>query len=244
MEDAERASDALLDPGSRAKTIPIIVASANSKRSDLSDLSSAERAWLGSSGFRFGAGEFVLLSDDKGDVSKVVCGGKDDIVGEGASTDGAFSFATLASQLPDGNYQVAGDVADEPLIALAWVLGAYSYQRYRAVAESRHCRLKPSTTVDFDLMNTLASSVYLGRDLINTPANDLGPDELEAIARALAKAHKARVSVVTGDDLISENFPMIHAVGRASSRAPRLVDLSWGNKSHPTVTLVGKGIVG
>jgi leucyl aminopeptidase len=90
-------------------------------------------------------------------------------------------------------------------------------------------------------MNTI-EAVHLGRDLINTPASDLGPAEIEAAARELAQRHGARIQVIAGDDLLAKNFPMIHAVGRASPRAPRLIDLTWGAADAPTVTLVGKGI--
>ena len=86
-------------------------------------------------------------------------------------------------------------------------------------------------------------AIWLGRDLINTPANDMGPDDIENAARELALRHGASVSVITGDDLLTHNFPLIHAVGRASPRAPRLIDLTWGNPDAPKVTLVGKGIV-
>src|SRR5690606_8867771 len=87
-----------------------------------------------------------------------------------------------------------------------------------------------------------ADAVFLVRDLINTPANDMGPDALEAAARTLAKTHKASVTVISGDAPLEQNFPMIHAVGRASAVAPRLIDLTWGPKSAPRVTLVGKGV--
>src|SRR5476651_1393656 len=82
----------------------------------------------------------------------------------------------------------------------------------------------------------------MARDLITTPSSDMGPVELAAAAQAMAKAHKAKISVIVGDDLLKKNYPMVHAVGRASTRAPRLIDLTWGRESDPKVTLVGKGV--
>ena len=96
--------------------------------------------------------------------------------------------------------------------------------------------------IDAKWVRRIADGVFLARDLVNTPTNDMGPDELELAVRRLAKAHKAKVSVIAGDDLIARNFPMIHAVGRASDKAPRLIDMVWGKKDAPKVTLVGKGV--
>jgi leucyl aminopeptidase len=96
--------------------------------------------------------------------------------------------------------------------------------------------------VDADHLRRIADGVFLARDLVNTPTNDMGPDALEKAVRKLAKANKAEITVIKGDDLLKQNFPMIHAVGRASSEAPRLIDMSWGPKGAPKVTLVGKGV--
>ncbi|MGI9407236.1 MAG: leucyl aminopeptidase family protein [Hyphomicrobiaceae bacterium] len=246
MDAAQRARDTLLDSGSRKKTIPITLVSKVSRKTDLAELAKSERSWIAASGFRFAAGTFLLLPDAEGGVGRVVCGtGKPggDMVEEGVSPSACFALGALAGRLPDGDYHLETDVPDAGLAAVAWALGAYRFGTYKSDRKERVCRLKVGKGVDAEAVGDIAASTYLGRDLINLPANDLGPDELEAAARSLAAQYKARVAVTTGKDLLKHNFPMIHAVGRASDRAPRLIDMRWGAKSHPKVTLVGKGIV-
>ena len=246
-EAAQRAGENLLAANARNKTIPVTLASLETRRADLHALTPGQRTWLKTSQFGFAAGEFRLLADENGDLAQVVCGadgGPDACLsGDQVQPSAYFAAATLAAQLPDGDYHVESELADPALFALAWALGAYSFDAYKSESVARKCRLKVGKSVDVDAVRSLAAGSFLGRDLINAPANDLGPDELEGAARALAKAHKAKISVISGDDLLKKNFPMIHAVGRASDRAPRLVDFRWGAKSAPMVTLVGKGIV-
>ena len=124
---------------------------------------------------------------------------------------------------------------------LGLVLGGYQFTRYGKKAGTR-IRVASAPGADYAHVCRVADAVFLVRDLVNTPTNDLGPDELELAVRRLAKAHKAKVAVISGDDLLTRNFPMIHAVGRASDKAPRLIDMVWGEKSAPKVTLVGKGV--
>jgi leucyl aminopeptidase len=148
----------------------------------------------------------------------------------------------LASALPSGTYRFASEPQDAFLAQLAWALGAYSFSRYRAKNGGKErARLRLEGADAHRVINT-AEAVWFGRDLINTPASDMGPADLEAAARLLADRHGASVSVVTGDELLAQNFPMIHAVGRGSPRAPRLIDLTWGSAGAPKITLVGKGI--
>jgi leucyl aminopeptidase len=136
-----------------------------------------------------------------------------------------------------------GKLPDAGLAALGWALSTYRFQRYKSGNGSGLAQLVAPRGVDAREVSQIAAAVAASRDLVNTPANDLGPDELEAAVRALAAEHQAAVRVTLGDALISENFPMIHAVGRASSRAPRLIDLTWGDPGAQRVTLVGKGVV-
>jgi leucyl aminopeptidase len=152
-----------------------------------------------------------------------------------------FLPGLLPQHLPDGVYRFATDPHDPRLAALAFALGAYRFTRYRK-AERRQVKLDLPQSIDRDDLDRVVEAVTLARDLINTPANDMGPAELEAAARTLAARHGADVRVVLGDDLLSANFPLIHAVGRAAERAPRLIDLTWGEQDHPRVTLVGKGV--
>ena len=139
-------------------------------------------------------------------------------------------------------YRFASDVAGDDLAPLAWALGAYSFSRYRRKdANAGRARLRLETAGASLIVNT-AEAVWFARDLINTPASDLGPADIEDAARMLAERHGASISVVAGDDLLKQNLPMIHAVGRASPRQPRLIDMTWGPETAPKITLVGKGI--
>ena len=165
---------------------------------------------------------------------------------EGAKDDkNAFLPGLLPGVLPAGTYRFANAPHDARLAALAFALGCYRFTRYRkAKDKDKVLRLVLPDGVDGDDLSRIAEGVTLARHLINTPANDMGPADLEAAARALGKQHGAKVRVVIGDALLKENFPLIHAVGRAAeaSRAPRLIDLRWGKVGDPKVTLVGKGV--
>ncbi len=147
----------------------------------------------------------------------------------------------LSRLLPTGDWQLEGDIANPALAALSFLLGAYSFTRYRK-PRANAPRLVLPAGIDASALTSTVEAIFNARDLINTPTNDLGPAELEEAIRAVAKRFKAKVTSVVGDDLLKKNFPMVHAVGRASASAPRIVDLVWGNKNHPKVTLVGKGV--
>jgi leucyl aminopeptidase len=165
----------------------------------------------------------------------------------GVEADGApnnpFLPGQLATLLPAGTYRFANDPHDPRLAALAFALGSYRFTRYRS-QKDRGVRLALPDGVDGNELTRIAEAVSLARDLINTPANDLGPAQLEAAARDLARRHRAKFRSVAGGDLLKQNFPLIHAVGRAAdpARAPRLIELRWGKPNHPRVTVVGKGV--
>ncbi len=152
-----------------------------------------------------------------------------------------FLPGRLAQLLPDGVYRFANEPHDARLAALAVALGSYKFTRYRK-SEPNDIKLDLPQSLDREEFDSIVEGVTLARDLINTPANDLGPEELEAAARKVATLHGAKFSAIVGDDLLKENFPLIHAVGRAAARAPRLLDFTWGDEKHPRVTLVGKGV--
>jgi leucyl aminopeptidase len=152
-----------------------------------------------------------------------------------------FLPGRLADSLPEGVYRFANAPHDPRLAALAFALAGYRFARYRK-AEQRALRLVLPQNVDRDDIGRIVEAVTLARDLINTPANDMGPAELEDAARALAARHGASVRAVVGDDLLAENLPLVHAVGRAATRVPRLIDLQWGRADDPRITLVGKGV--
>jgi leucyl aminopeptidase len=190
-------------------------------------------AWVRALGFAAAAGEVALVPDSAGALSVV-------LLGLGAAPS-PFAAGKLPGVLPAGTYRLADGFADVALASLAFALGAYRFTRYRAAAgDPRRLALAPEAAA----VAPVAEGVFLARDLINTGANDLGPAELAAAAEALAATHGAVVRQVVGDALLGENFPLIHAVGAAatSERAPRLIDLTWGNAAHPKITLVGKGV--
>ncbi len=128
------------------------------------------------------------------------------------------------------------------LAALAFALGTYRFTRYRKQHDEKELRLELPGNVDGDDLTRIVDGICLARDLINTPANDMGPAELEEAARGVAARHGAVIRSIVGDDLVAENFPLIHAVGRAAARAPRLIDIRWGAPDAPKITLIGKGV--
>ena len=161
--------------------------------------------------------------------------------------DGGHPMVTraLPAKLPAGVYRIARKpeslAADR--IALAFALGSYRFDRYKTAAGERPRLVAEGA--DVAEVRQVAGASALARDMVNTPANDMGPAEIETIARELAKAHGAEISVVTGDALLAANYPAVHAVGRAAdpARAPRMIELTWGDASKPVVCIVGKGVV-
>ena len=142
--------------------------------------------------------------------------------------------------LEPGSYRLEGAIGDATYAALGFRLGAYRFDRYKPGKAAPDLVLPADA--DAGEVARLTDAAFLARDLINTPPNDLGPDAFEKEIRAFATRHRMKLKAVVGDDLLTQNFPMIHAVGRASAEAPRLLDLSWGKASDPRITLVGKGV--
>jgi leucyl aminopeptidase len=195
------------------------------------------RAFAEASGFAGKPGQYMALPDANGALAAVLFGLEE-------ASDPArdpFRPGALPGLLPAGTYRFANPPDDGRLAALAFALGSYKFGRYRK-AEPPAARLVPPDGVDAAALARLADAATLARDLINTPANDMGPAELETAARDVAARFGAEVACITGDELLTGNFPLIHAVGRASTRAPRLIDVRWGDAAHPKVTLVGKGV--
>ena len=152
-----------------------------------------------------------------------------------------FAAGRLATALPAGAYRFANAPHEPELAALAFLLGLYRFERYRADPAERP-RLVAPDGVDAARLEAIARAVAFGRDLVNTPANDLGPAALEARGERLAEEFGAAFAATRGDDLIERNLPLIHAVGKAAAEPPRLVDFRWGREDAPKVTLVGKGV--
>ncbi len=200
-------------------------------------LSPNDRAWVEASGFKAAAGEVLLMPGESGLASAV--GG---LGGEKDRLRSRFVAAGLRAKLPEGVWAFDTSLTGNHLAeaALGWLLAGYRFARY-AEARAPKATLVAPDGLDALRLERIAAGEALTRDLINTPASDMGPNELEAEARTLAEALGASIEVTTGEALIEGNFPMIHAVGRASPDAPRLIDMRWGT-AGPTLTLVGKGV--
>ena len=193
------------------------------------------RGWVESTGFAAKPGELSLVAGDDGRLARVLVGvhAKDEL----------WALAALPQALPPGVYRLDAALAAAAATkaALGWALGSYRFARYRKAPPLGATLLWPKHA-DRAAVERTADGVFLARDLINTPSSDMGPAELADAARKLARRHRAALEVIEGERLITRNYPLIHAVGRASARAPRLIDLVWGEKAAPKVTLVGKGV--
>jgi len=199
-------------------------------------LDAREQAFVKATGFEPKAGRHLIVQGADGGIGGILFG----IEAADATVKDHFRAASLVSILPPGTYRFANAPHDARLAALSFALGSYQFTRYRK-GEARDVKLVVPDGVDGDDISRVAEAVALARDLINTPSNDLGPQELEDAARKLAGEHGAKFSVTIGAD-IEKNFPLIHAVGMGSPRSPRLIDFTWGNANDPKVTLVGKGV--
>ena len=191
-------------------------------------------AWAKAQDFSGQSGRLLLVPDEAGALGLAVLG-----AGKG---DDKLIFGAAAA-LPAGDYRVAGDGGTGGhFAALGFALGAYAYTAFKpSKAKAAKARLLVDPAVLPGAMRQ-ARAIWFARDLVNAPANAMGPADLERAARIVAAAGGAAVRVVEGDDLLARNYPMIHAVGRASVRAPRLIDMTWGDQAAPKVTLVGKGV--
>lgn len=202
-------------------------------------LSDAQKAWISATSFTAKSGTKILLPGPDGALQMV-------LFGIGSEPDiSPLSFGTLSKELPEGDYcihEASPAESAEADIALGWMLGDYSFDRYRKSTEKKKTLFVSSDDVRAEV-TAIADGVTLARDLINTPANDLGPEELAEAVRDLSVRFGAVFSEISGEALLAENFPLIHAVGHGSDREPRLVDLTWGDETNPKVTLVGKGVI-
>ncbi|QUD87042.1 leucyl aminopeptidase family protein [Phenylobacterium montanum] len=200
--------------------------------------SAPERRLVDLAQFKAKAGQVLAVPGDGGDM--VLFG-----LGAAASPDG-MAFRALPGKLPPGDYHIATAPAAVPpqAVALAWALGAYAFERYRKPRKEPWPRLV-TQGVDLAEVKAIAEGCALARDLVNTPANDMGPVQLEMAARETAEAFGAEITVITGEALLTQGYPAVHAVGRAAdpTRAPRMIELRWGRPEDPLVALVGKGVV-
>jgi leucyl aminopeptidase len=199
-----------------------------------SEVPEAAKTWADLNGFDGAAAAFLTVPGADGKLAGALFG-----LG---SNDDPLIYGKLAAALPQGAWKFARAPAQPDLALLGFLLGGYRFSKYLAATAPSKVSLAAPQGVDIDAANRMAEAVSLARDMVNTPANDMGPEAIEKSARAVAAKFKARVSVITGPQLLKQNFPMIHAVGRAASEAPRLIDFTWGPKNAPKVTLVGKGV--
>ena len=217
----------------RNGAIPIIPVRAASLAAWL-DAQPRSREWLSRTGFKAKPGTFAFLPGSDGKPETIVA----------APAEGApvYAFAGLPTALPEGKYVLQLGPEESPDdVALGWALGSYAFNTYREAKRAPATLVWPANA-DRAEVERISLGVFLARDMINTPAEDMGPEHLAATAKTVADAHGATLSVIVGDELLRQNYPTIHIVGRASHRAPRLIDLRWGQGSAPKVTLVGKGV--
>ncbi|WP_109465314.1 leucyl aminopeptidase family protein [Albibacillus kandeliae] len=219
------------------ESIPLHIVEPGGLENWLLDRSEAETAWVRLNGFTGKIGQTLLVPTEGGATLA--------LAGFGTAKDRArtrYALAAAATKLPAATYDIATGLPTELLETecLGWLLTGYVFDRYRKKSAAGALLVAP-VGIDVPRVEAIAAAEVLARDLINTPTSDMGPDKLAEAAEALAKKHGARFNAIVGDDLLEQNFPMIHAVGRASATPPRLIELAWGTEG-PKLTLVGKGV--
>jgi len=223
------------DPGTPA--IPLHVIAEDGLEAWLATQPEATARWLRATGFTAALGQAAPVPDGAGGIAFAVAG-----YGTGAArARGRFHLAAAAASLPEGTYRPESLPPEaEEVEALGWLMSHYAFDRYRKQGTAK-ARLIAPEGVDAARLEAIAAGEALTRDLVNTPAADMGPAALEVACTDLAARFGARAEVIRGDDLVAQNFPMIHTVGRAAAQAPRLIDMRWG-AAGPTLILVGKGV--
>lgn len=216
---------------------PIIATTTATLDAVKTGLSAHARGWLDANGFTAKAGSWLALPSDSGGLGMVLAG-----IDDAADP---HALGMLPKALPEGRYRLSEDlgVRIDPAVALlGWGLASYRFDRYKKAPHAMAQLVIAPDAPAVDTARALLEACLRVRDLVNTPSEDMGPEQLEHAARAMADRYGARLRVITGDELLAENFPAIHAVGRASHRAPRLIELTWGDSAHPQLALVGKGV--
>ncbi|MCA0422609.1 MAG: leucyl aminopeptidase family protein [Proteobacteria bacterium] len=217
-----------------AGTCPITVVTEASLADAVAQLSATARRWLEVTDYKATAGRIALVPGAAGNIERV-------LIGADAVRPDLFLAARLPAALPEGTYAFDPVPENADLQTLAFAMATYRFTQFKTIAKPK-ARLVIPKGVDGKRISAIAEAVGFGRELINNPAASMGPDALAAAALKLADAIGAEAKEIAGKKLLKKNFPMIHAVGRAASEEPRLIDFSWGDERHPKVTLVGKGV--
>jgi len=217
------------------RILPITLVSKARFKEWLSAQPQRTRAWCESNHFGGETGGLCLVPGEDGRVARVLFA---------ADESDPWTWASLPGRLPKGTYKIedALDARDADWAAMGWALACYQFGKYKSRAGRDWPELVWPDSANRGHVTRLVRGIGLVRDLVNTPASDMGPEELSMAAQALAERHGGKVRSIVGDALLAENYPLIHAVGRASSRAPRLIDLRWGDEMAPRITIVGKGV--
>jgi leucyl aminopeptidase len=229
-------SEIILPDNKAAKATPIICLDPVSLPAFLKKLGPAQKNLIAAAAFSAQAGSYIYLTNEQG-IEAILFG----LGGKTAHERTPFLPGLLAAKVPQGAYRFKA-ANDARLAALSFALETYRFTKYRSAASAKKPVLLFGGKREAAEINRLAAAIGRARDLINLPANDLGPAEIEKEIAGVAKIHGAKVKTIQGAEL-AKGFPLIEAVGRGSSRAPRLVDLRWGNPEHKKITLVGKGVV-
>ncbi|HEX2841921.1 leucyl aminopeptidase family protein [Hyphomicrobium sp.] len=238
-------SDVLAPHDTAGPSTPIWLVSDTEPVSRIGALDETAKRWLEGARFTSAPKKQAIFPGPQGALAGVALGQGNGRAGD-PSGPSELLVGQLAASLPAGLYHLAQETGHATLSAVAWGLGAYRFRRYKSNAGETPPRLKIPAGLDYESICNQVAAVWSGRDLINMPASDLGPEELEATATDLANRFGATIETTVGENLLTKGFRMIHAVGRASPRAPRLIDVKWqksgGRSDAPRVTLVGKGI--
>lgn len=218
-----------------ARATPILALDRAAYQALVPQLPKRTQQWLSTLGFSAAPDTFALVPGEDGKLAQVFAG-----VAHAAHP---YALSALPMALPEGNYTLSpeGLKLQDEAAALSWELGCYVFDLYKA-RKRAPAQLLVKTSPDGQRGLALATAISAVRDLVNTPAEHMGPEELSRAAAVVGKQHGAKFKEVVGDDLLKKNFPAIHAVGRASTRAPRLIEMNWGSDKHPRLTLVGKGV--
>lgn len=215
-------------------SIPVHIVTGQDRSAVIESLDQTSQGFA--SALKSETGGTLVLPDAKGEIAAVIASPPHQ-----DNPLGALALGSLTTSLPPRTYHFATLPGDPVLACLGWSLGGYRFTRYRKTPGEQPTLVIPEDDIYAETLR-LARGMSLTRDLINTPPNDMGPAEIEAAARGLSARFNAVMTTISGDDLLTQGFPLIHAVGKGSTRTPRLIDFSWGDEDAPKVTLVGKGV--